>query len=285
ALNAVTRAEHADLAAADLSRSTTAVEPSTSYSVVRVNREFTNHSRVGFMLTSTNRSLPEELQSLAGSAVTGGVDGEWRLKNGRYSLTGHWAGSLVRGSAGAISDLQQDYVHAFARPDARSFSFDPGRTTLSGHAGGLGVNKISGRKVRFMSVFSYKSPGFDTNDLGYIQRADDVSMLNWVQLIHDTPTAHVRNYRINFNQWALWNFDGDRRTLGGNVNAHCVLTNNWSFGSGVNVNAEGFDGRLTRGGPGGLVPGGVSQWGYLNSDDRRMASMSTFVNWSRGRDR
>src|SRR5581483_6282565 len=73
--------------------------------------------------------------------------------------------------------------------------------------------------------------------------------------------------------------------LGGNVNAHWVLTNNWSFGSGVNVNAEGFDDRLTRGGPGGLVPGGVSQWGYLNSDDRRMASMSTFVNWSRGRDR
>jgi hypothetical protein len=33
-----------------------------------VNREFTNHSQLGFMATSTNRSLPDELASLPGSA-------------------------------------------------------------------------------------------------------------------------------------------------------------------------------------------------------------------------
>ena len=285
ALNAVTGVEHAQLAAGPgLTRSSSPVEPATNYSILRVNREFTNHSRLGFMATSTNRSLPDELASLPGSAVTGGADGEWRLHNGGYSLSGHWAGSMVRGEAGAIADLQQNYVHAFARPDARHVTFDPERTQLGGHAGGLGFNKITGRKVHFMSNISYKTPGFETNDLGYLQRADDISIGNWLQLIHDVPGPHVRSFRINFNEYASWNFDHDRRFSGGNINAHWELTNNWSFGSGFNVNAQGFDDRLTRGGPGGYVPGSISHWGYLNSDDRKSTSASTFFNWGRVRD-
>ncbi len=188
ALDAVTGAEDARLAQGPaLTRSTSPVEPATNYSILRVNREFTNQSRFGFMVTSTNRSLPDELKSVPGSAVTGGVDGDWRLHHGGYSLSGHWAGSLVHGTAGAIADLQQNYVHAFARPDAQHVTFDPQRTQLGGHAGGLSFNKITGRKVHFMSNVNYKTPGFETNDLGYLQRADDISIGNWLQLIHDVP--------------------------------------------------------------------------------------------------
>ncbi len=282
ALNAVTRTEDARLVSGpDLARSSVPVEPATSYSIVRVNREFADNSRLGFIVTSTNRSLPEELRpTVAADAVTSGVDGDWRLA-GRYSLKGNWVGSAVRGSPGAIGDLQQNYVHAFARPDAAHLGFDPARTALDGHAGGLSVNKIAGRKTRFTSSVSYKSPGFDTNDLGYLQRADDIFLVNWLQLIRDTPTTHVRSFRLNFNQWESWNFGGDRRALGGNVNAHWVLTNNWGVGTGFNVNRQGFDDRLTRGGPGGDVPGNVNQWGYLNSDDRKRASFSTFMSWVR----
>ena len=95
----------------------------------------------------------------------------------------------------------------------------------------------------------------------------------------------MRSFRLNFNQWAGWNFDGDRRSSGGNVNAHWTFTNNWSFGSGFNVNAQGFDDRLTRGGPGGYVPGNVNQWGYLNTDNASVASASTFFNWFHDRRR
>jgi hypothetical protein len=89
----------------------------------------------------------------------------------------------------------------------------------------------------------------------------------------------VRTFRINFNQWAGWNFAGDRRFSGGNINAHWTLNSNWGFGSGFNVNSQGFDDRLTRGGPGGYVPGNLNQWGYLESDDRKQISAFTFMNW------
>ena len=104
-----------------------------------------------------------------------------------------------------------------------------------------------------MSNISYKTPGFETNDLGYLQRADDISIGNWLQLIHDVPGPHVRSFRINFNEYASWNFDHDRRFSGGNINAHWELTNNWSVGSGFNVNAQGST-IGSRAAAGGYVP-------------------------------
>jgi hypothetical protein len=281
ALNAITGREDAQLVAAPgLPASRTAVEPITSYSVERASREFKNSSRLGFMLTSTNRRLPGELSFLPSSAVTGGVDGDWRLNGGRYSVTGYWAGSTVRGTAEAIDDLQRNNVHSFQRPDATYLTYDPSHGALDGHAGSIGISKISGQKMLFSSSASYKSPGFDINDLGFLSRADDISESNWFQIRSDKPGKHVRSVRLNFNQWAGWNFGGDRRFSGGNVNAHWVLTNNWSFGTGFNVNATGFADRLTRGGPGGLVTGGLSQWGYLNSDERKRVMASFSGSWS-----
>ena len=105
-------------------------------------------------------------------------------------------------------------------------------------------------QVRGSSFFGYKSPGFDINDLGFQERADSISLSNWYQIRDDKPGAHVRNRNVNFNQWMGWNFGGDLRFSGGNINSHWTFTNNMSFGSGFNVNAEGFDDRLTRGGPG-----------------------------------
>jgi hypothetical protein len=186
--------------------------------------------------------------------VTGGVDGDWRLGKGVYSLTGLWAGSTVQGSADAIAKVQLSNVHSYQRPDATHIEFDPTRTSLAGQAGSLTFNKISGTNTRFSSVFGYKTPGFEINDLGYQQRADELSMSNWYQIRSDKPGKHVRNKNINFNQWAGWNFDGDRRFSGVNINSHWTFTNNLSFGSGINVNWQGFADRISRGGP------GASRW-------------------------
>lgn len=280
ALNAITGREDARLTTASgTSVEKSAVEPASSYTVGRVNREFTNRSRLGFMITSTNRRLTDELTFLPSSAITGGVDADWRLRKGVYSLTGLWAGSSVRGSADAIDRLQRSNVHSFQRPDAEHLTYDPTRTSLGGHAGSLNVNKISGQKTRFSFGTSYKSPGFEINDLGFQQRADEISEFGWFQIRDDKPGKYVRNVSVNFNQWAGWNFDGDRRFSGGNINAHWVLTNNWSFGTGFNVNSEGFSDRLTRGGPGGLVTGNLNQWGYLNTDNRKPVSLNFFGSW------
>jgi hypothetical protein len=280
ALNAITSRENARIASPlTPGISTTPVEPGTSYSLGRVSREFTNNSRVSFMVTSTNRALVDGLRFLPDSAVTGGVDTDVRFKKGVYSVTGYWAGSTVHGTADAIDEITTSNVHSFQRPDATHLTYDPTATRLSGHAGAFNVNKISGEKTRFTFGTSYKTPGFEVNDLGFQSRADDISTIGWFQWRNDKPHGHVRTFRWNLNQWSGWNFGGDIRSMGGNVNAHWTFTNNWDTGTGFNVNAQGFDDRLTRGGPGGYVPGNVNQWGYFDTDNRKAVSFNLFGSW------
>lgn len=259
-------------------RDETPVEPSANYFLARASREFADRSRLSFMVTSTNRALSDELRFLPSSAVTGGVDGDWRLGS-RFSLTGFWAGSYVQGDSAAITRLQTSTVHSFHRPDADHVEFDPTRTALGGHAGSLNFGKISGQQYRFSSNAGYKTPGFDINDLGFQSRADEIYISNWHQLTWDTPGRFVRRRNVNFNQWAGWNFDGDLRYSGVNVNTHWTFTNNWSTGTGLNYNARAFNDRLTRGGPGGYVNPNVNQWGYIDTDNRKPVAANFSGGW------
>ena len=277
AMNAITSREDATISSGGAS-SHSAVEPATSYSVVRASREFANQSRIGFMATSTNRSLTDELKFLPSNAFTGGVDVDLRLGK-EYSVGGYWAGSSVTGSADAIAGIQRNTVHSFQRPDAESFSYDPTRTSLGGQSGSVSVSKIAGLHSRFNSNVSFKSPGFDINDLGFLSRADEVSQSNWFQLRSDTPNSWRRSININFNQWAGWNYDGDRRFAGGNINSHITFASNWQTGWGYNVQLRGFSDRLTRGGPGGYTNPARSLWGYVNTDPRKR--LTAFINVSR----
>ena len=280
ALNAVTANEEARIAAGpSLDQTRSPIEPASNYAVVRASREFEDNSRLSFMMTSTNRRLVDELRFLPGAAVTGGVDSDMRMGSGRYSLRTFWAGSTVRGSADAIDRIQINNVHSLQRPDATHVTYDPTRTSLNGHAGSVGLNKISGQRTRFSATVSYKSPGFEINDLGFQPRADEISNSVWFQIRSDTPGEHFRNRSVNFNQWGGWNFGGDRRSLGFNVNTHWTHVDNWGFGTGFNINTEGFNDRLTRGGPGGYGTSSLNQWGYFDTDGRKRVSLNFFGSW------
>jgi len=118
--------------------------------------------------------------------VTSGVDADIRLGQ-HYSISGFVAGSSVHGSADAIARLQRSTVHSFQRPDAEHVEYDPTRTSLRGHAGQLSFNKIAGTRTRFNAWVSYKSPGFDINDVGFHQRADELGHGLWFQVRENTP--------------------------------------------------------------------------------------------------
>jgi hypothetical protein len=259
------------------------VEPFTSYTVGRVRREFANQSSVGVMLTSTNRSRGSALTPLPDRAVTTGIDWDLRFKT-RYALVGYWVGSDLRGSAEAIDRVQENSRHYFQRPDLTSAALDVTRTSLTGDGGMVGVNKIGGERVRFSSSVSFKSPGLDINDVGFMRRADQRNVNNWFQVRSDKPDRWFRSRNINFNQYASWNADGDLLFSGGNVNGGMTFLNNWSAGGGVNVQSLGFDDRATRGGPGVLTHGFTEAWYWLNSDNRRRLSLNHFGGGGRNGD-
>jgi hypothetical protein len=269
-LAAVTEEEHARLAIGE-SRFRQPVEPQTFYTVSRVRREFADQSSLGLILTSANRGHTEVLDFLPDSAMTAGVDGDWRLGQ-RWSLNGTWAGTRVAGSIAAISALQQNNVHSFQRPDADYVEVDPLAQSLRGHSGSLNFGKIAGDKIRGNVMMSYKTPGFEVNELGFMRRADEIKQRAWVQRRWMNAGKYVREKTINFNQWSTHNFGGDRLELGGNFNTHWQFMNRWSTGGGFNVNPITFDDRLTRGGPGGKRDANVNGWYYFNTDNSRLVS-------------
>jgi hypothetical protein len=273
ALNAITAREDAEIAGVNsIGYRSQTVEPLTSYTVLRARREFNNQSSLGFMTTATNRQLEPAVSFLADSAYAGGIDYDWRLSQ-MYSVSGYWAGSHIKGGADAIQRLQENNVHSFQRTDADYLDVDPYATTMSGHAGSASFGKISGEYTRFSTFFGYKTPGFDTNDLGFMRRADEKSQSNWFQWRNFKPGKYVRTRNFNINQYAGWNFGGDRTYSGGNINSHWTFTNYYSVGGGYNVDAAPFRDRVTRGGPGVLGNRSrVNVWYYANTDNRKALS-------------
>jgi hypothetical protein len=271
-MHALTQEEFGDVSTLG-ARAEQVIEPSSSYSVGRVKREFADQSYVGIITTAANRRLPASLSFLPASAYVGGADFDWRgIK--KYSLNGFIEGSRVNGSSSAIETLQENSRHQFQRPDLRSDRLDITRTSLSGYSGALAFSKIGGEFTHANSNVYFRSPGFETNDLGFLRRADQIRMNNWFQVRSNTVSKLFRQRGINFNQWASWNFDGNLQNSGVNVNGNATLLNNWQMGGGIRRSfpAHGFDDRLTRGGPGVLVEQDGEEWFWLYSDGRRRFS-------------
>ncbi len=251
------------------------VQPRSSYTVARLRREFDNQSSLGFMATSMNRAAAAGLDFLPNHANAVGADWDVRLRK-NFAVTGYLAGSDVTGDPSAITYLAEDSRHYFQRPDTTTLKLDAGATTLTGAAGQIALQKIGGEHVRFNFNTGFKSPGFDINAVGYLRRADQRTMNNWLQIRSDAPNRWSQWRMVNFNQGAAWNYDGDRTSSWQNVNAHVLWANNWQTGVGRNWNQPTIDDRVTRGGPGVRFEGFAGWWYYVNGDSRRRVFVNYF---------
>ncbi|MDP2321684.1 MAG: DUF5916 domain-containing protein [Acidobacteriota bacterium] len=283
ALTAVTAREDAEIVGAgSVGYRSQTVEPLSSYTVLRARKEYANQSSLGLMTTAAIRQNDAYTSFLSDHALATGVDYDLRLSR-MYNISGYLAGSRLEGSPESITRLQQNTVHGYQRPDADYVEVDTAATTLQGHAGAIGFGKISGERTRFNSNFGYKSPGFDSNDLGFLRRADEKTISNWFQWRNLTPGKYVRTRNFNLNQYASWNFGGDRLYSGLNLNTHWTFTNFFSIGGGYNIDAAPLRDRVTRGGPAVLGNPGNSVWYYANTDNRK--DLSFYYNGDVGGDR
>ena len=163
------------------------VEPLTSYSVDARAPRVPNQSSLGFIATATNRNLDEPRGSCRpGLHRRRRLD--WRLKK-RYAVQGFFVGQQRprrrRGDRRAAGEQRpQLSAPGFA---TRSSSTRRG-PSLNGYRGdGRRSTRSRGERVRFSSNVSMKSPGFDINDVGFMQRADTRNMSNWMQWRNERP--------------------------------------------------------------------------------------------------
>lgn len=275
ALQAVTSEETARIAPESGPRLEEAVEPYSSYTLLRLQRDFREgRSALGVIGTAVHRdhAVADALE-LRRAGYTGGVDFRHRFRGDRYQVSGYLLGSHVTGSAEAIDATQRSAARYFQRPDATHLEYDPTRTALSGASAFLDFAKIGGEHWRYAAGMRTRTPGFEVNDIGYQRDADEVMSFLWVGYQQTTPHGPFRRYNVNLNGWGSWNYGGERGGLGGNVNVNFQLENFWSAYLGVNRSLGGYSGRVLRGGPLFLREPSVNFWGGFGSDSRKAVSL------------
>jgi hypothetical protein len=236
------------------------------------------------MVTGVNRSLDENTSPfLRRSAYTGGLDARHRFLNKNYELRAYLAASQVNGTEEAILATQRDGVHRYQRPDD-DVELDPDRTSLFGDAERLSVSKFGGGITRFQTVLQRFSPGFETNDLGFQSRADEMMFRNWFSLNFNKPAKHYQRAFFNFNTMNKWTTEGLPTTIGLNTNWHVQLKNfMWShFGVNYNDFTPTYNDRYARGGPAVRNAQSVNFWSGIESDNRKKTTMSFWFGGYRG---
>jgi hypothetical protein len=248
------------------------VEPLTNYFVGRLQKDFDKgNTNIGGMITALHRDLnAPDLNFLNKAAYSGGLDFSHQWHNKDYIFAVKTAYSRIEGSPEAILEAQTASQRYFQRPDASHVTLDSSRTSLTGHGGSFIAGRMGGGHWRYVLGGIWRSPGFETNDLGFLRNADRGMGYTWIAYREWDPRWIFRNYQINFNLWSGWNFAGERLYTGGNINGGGRLKNYWRFWIGINREGAELRDNELRGGPMMAFPGAWNSWFNINTDDRKI---------------
>ncbi|MDE2876377.1 MAG: DUF5916 domain-containing protein [Gemmatimonadota bacterium] len=280
-LHAVTGQEKGRLADRAGTVSEQVVEPAAQYGMARIGRDFREgRSAVGMISTWTRRAQgPATELALHQGAYTGGIDARHRFGGDRFIVTGYLLGSTVHGSKAAIARTQRAPARYYQRPDGDHTTYDPTRTSLSGWAGAATLAKISGGYWRFATGAMARSPGFDSNDLGFMREADFVVPFAWVGYQHFRPAGYFQNWSVGVDSWAPYSFGGEGYQKGFNLNGNFTLNNFWGGFAGVMRRSTGLSYAALRGGPMLRQDPSWGGWFGFWSDSRKQLRLEVQNNW------
>lgn len=247
------------------------VEPWTHYFLGRTQKDLNGgNTIIGGMFTSTNRfSLNKDLKNLPANAYTGGVDFTQYWKDKKYYLRLKYTMSQIVGGQDAIQYQQESSRRYFQRPDNDYTVYDTTKSSLTGHGGTIEFGRQSSSKLRYLGWITWRSPGLELNDMGYLRQADAVFQVLWAGYRVTDPFSIFRQAEFNINQWTGWDFGWNSLFKGGNVNFWLQFTNHYQFGAGVNLDGSGISNTELRGGPSLKTPGGWNYWLNFGTDRRK----------------
>ncbi|MBW3628314.1 MAG: carbohydrate binding family 9 domain-containing protein [Gemmatimonadetes bacterium] len=272
-LNAVTGREEARYLDPDGLTQRALVEPRSNYFVGRVNRELRQgRTTIGGILTTLNRDVGGDSAArvLRGGAYTGGLDFVHEWANRGWGLSGFAVASHVEGSQRAIELTQRSANRYFQRPDAESIGLDPFATSMTGMAASVQLRKLAGLHWTSDSWVQVISPAFETNDVGFLQRADRRAFGMGVTYNERRPGKLLRNYRItNYVNYGR-NYDGDEIEHFWWQRFTWTHLNYWQAGVNWRIEPERTDDRFTRGGPLAMRPRIFLAGAEVSTDPRKM---------------
>ncbi len=284
-VEALTAEERATTVDANAQRGETVVEPMTNYVVARAEKNLRQgQSTFGAIATAVNRSLDDAglAKLIRSSAYAGGVDFSHQFLDRSWEVGGYMAYSRIHGSTDALLRAQLSSARYYQRPDADYVSIDSAMTSMDGYAGRIELRKVAGLHWRGEANISAVSPGFEINDAGFQTAADRVGADLNIMYVENRVGRTFRNYRINLRNSSDWNHGWERLAARTTLSAGGQLANYWGGNLSITRQFEGYDDRLTRGGPLALDPAGNSVDLRLNTDSRKQFSFNLESRYSWG---
>ncbi len=186
-------------------------EPLTNYTVARVQKNWEGNTLLGGMLTSVNRRLDaDHLENfLVKDALTAGLDFTQYFSNRLYYVETKAIYSNLSGSSDAIMATKRNATHFFQRKSAEEYlELNPEATSLTGTGGYFKAGKKGNAQWIYSETFSWSSPGFDLNEVGYLKQTD--YKLNETELgfRKTDPWGPFRAAGITLTQRNVWNYGG-----------------------------------------------------------------------------
>ncbi len=262
------------------SRSKVLIEPLTNFLVGRLQKDFNGGQTViGGIVTAVNRT--NDLSgALHKSAFSGGIDFQHYWNDRTWYVKGNIVASQVNGSRSKITDTQTSFEHLYQRTNANEVSVDTSLTSLSGTGATFKLGKTGGKAGKLGQVFkfesgvTYRSPGFEINDIGFMLAANEIHHFTWAGVQFQQPVGWFRQGRINFNNISKWDFGGQFLTSWMNTNIHGTFNNNWSIGTGFNWTPYNVSNTALRGGSSLRSAATYNNWFYIESDGRKKLTVN-----------
>jgi len=227
-------------------------QPFASYSVARLQQDFNKGNTIlGALFTSTNRVINEDhLKGMVNNAYAGAMDFEQYFFNRNYFIRGILQYSYVEGDKLSITSLQESPVHYYQREGVTHLGVDSTRTSLTGNAGRIILGKRgSNAKIISEQRLSWASPGFDINNLGYLQKADYKNFNGFVGYSETKPQGIFNRYF--FDVFYQYQTDFSNKPLFGRVGSESELLfkNNYFAYISAFYDLKQIETSLLRGGP------------------------------------
>ncbi|WP_018127683.1 DUF5916 domain-containing protein [Balneola vulgaris] len=236
------------------------VQPSNNYLITRLKQDFNSgNTVVGGYFAGMNRDIDGTYfeEYLNKSAMISGLDFEHSFKDRTYVISGTASVSNIIGTTDAITRAQRAPQRYYQRVDSDELSVDANKTSLSGLATELSFQKAGGDHWKWSVTGSMVTPGYETNDIGFQNRADYRAINTGLEYAERNP-KHFQFYVFWLFSNNAWNFDNDQIGRNYNTGAFFELKNLWSFNYNLNANFDTYSDRFTRGGPVFKMPGSFS---------------------------
>jgi hypothetical protein len=293
-LNAVTGQANARVQTAAGQRLTQEVEPLANYFVGRVKRDFNAGNLViGGMVSGVARDIDTTFAPrLARHAAMIGNDVLYTFGNRMYSLRANLALTNVSGDAREIQLRQQSSARYFQRPDRGAGSggflsnrYDTSATSLRGLGAYVRLAKDAGDNFGEIQA-STRTPGYETNDYAFQQRADYMWALANIGRFWSKPTSWYRSFNALAGAQVQNNYEGDRTW----AQLHQYISETtpafWNLSFFHIYRGGAMDDRLLRGGPLVGVPSNHYVSANVSTDSRHAwvgnANLSYFWDSRRG---